>query len=153
MPRTALRLQVKLDRTHRQKKKKYRLKNKRDQLVNRKKIPSIYRKQITHLQSGNETYMELRNRTVGLRQQVQTSHHAEIPIQILRAIANAPWYVINHTLHTDFNIPYVSDVIHERINKHHIKLETHPSPLLEPLLQPVSNSILKRCWLFDLQGT
>ena len=46
-----------------------------------KKIPSIYRKQITHLQSGNQTYMEIRNRTVGLGQQVQHSHHAEIPIQ------------------------------------------------------------------------
>jgi hypothetical protein len=26
---------------------------------------------------------------------------------ILRAITNAPWYVTNHILHTDFNIPYV----------------------------------------------
>jgi len=67
---------------HRQKKETDRLKNKkRDQLVDRKKIPSIYRKQITHLQSGNQTYMELRNTTVVLRQQVQHSHHAEIPIQ------------------------------------------------------------------------
>jgi len=41
--------------------------------------------------------------------------------KILRAIANAPWYVTNHTLHTDFNIPYVNDVIHERINKYHKK--------------------------------
>jgi hypothetical protein len=54
--------------------------------------------------------------------------------KILRTIANAHWYVTNHTFHTDFNIPYVSDVIHERINKHHITLEAHPSPLLEPLL-------------------
>ena len=38
--------------------------------------------------------------------------------KILRAIANAPWYVTNHTLHTDFNISYVRDVIQERINKH-----------------------------------
>ena len=42
--------------------------------------------------------------------------------KILRAIANAPRYVTNHTIHTDFNIPYVSDVIHERINKHHNNL-------------------------------
>ena len=89
------------------------------------------------------TYMELRNRTVGLRQQVQHSHHAEIPNQIIRAISSSPWYVTNHKLHTYFNIPYVSDVIHERINKHHIKLEAHPNPLLEPLLQPVNNRRLK----------
>jgi hypothetical protein len=71
-----------MERTHRQKKKTNRLKNKRDQLANsKKKIPSMYRKQITHLQSGNQIDMELRNRTVGLRQQVQHSHHAQIPIQ------------------------------------------------------------------------
>jgi DNA polymerase III sliding clamp (beta) subunit (PCNA family) len=63
--------------------------------------------------------------------------------KILRAVANAPCYVTNHALHTDFNFPYVSDVIHERTNKHHIKLEAHPNPLLEPLLQPVNNRILK----------
>ena len=66
---------------------------------------------------------------------------------ILRAITNARWDVTNHTLHTDFNIPYVSDFIHERINKHHNNMEAHPNPLLEPLLQPTSINTrrLKRC--------
>ena len=59
--------------------------------------------------------------------------------KVLTAIANAPWYVTNHTFHTDFNIPYVSDVIHERINKHYKKLEVHPNPLLKPLLLPEYN--------------
>jgi hypothetical protein len=72
--------------------------------------------------------------------------------KILRAIANAPRYVTNRTLHADFNIPYVSDVTHERISKHHNKLEAHPSPLLEPLLQPVNTRRLKRCRPLDLQG-
>jgi len=53
-----------------------------------------------------------------------------------------PGYVTNHTLHTDFNIPYVSEVIHERINKHHNKLEAHPNPLSEPLLQSVNTTRL-----------
>jgi hypothetical protein len=60
--------------------------------------------------------------------------------KILRTIANAPWYVTNYTLRTDFNIPYVSDVIQERINKHYNKLEAHPNPLLEPLLLPEYNT-------------
>jgi len=76
IPRATLRLQVKLERTHCQKKKTNRLKNSRDQLVDRKPT-SIYMKQMTHLQSCNQTYMELRNITVGLRQQVQQSHHAD----------------------------------------------------------------------------
>jgi hypothetical protein len=70
----------------------------------------------------------------------------------VRAIENAPWYVTNHTLHTDINIPYVSEVTHERINKHHNNLEAHPKPLLEPLLQPTNTRRLKRCWPLDLQG-
>jgi hypothetical protein len=73
--------------------------------------------------------------------------------KILRAIANAPRYITNHALHTDFNIPYVSDVIHERINKHHNQLKAHSNPLLEPLLQSVNIRRLKRCWPLDLQGT
>jgi hypothetical protein len=73
--------------------------------------------------------------------------------KILRAISNEPWYVTNYTLHTDFNVPYVSDVIHERINKPHNNLEAHPNPLLEPLLQPTNTRRLKICWPFDLQST
>jgi hypothetical protein len=36
--------------------------------------------------------------------------------KILRTVANAPWYVTNYTVHTDFIVPYVTDVIHETIN-------------------------------------
>ena len=36
--------------------------------------------------------------------------------KILRAIANTPRYVTNHTLHTDFNIPYVTSSMQESIN-------------------------------------
>jgi hypothetical protein len=129
------------------------LKNRRDQLVNGGGgIPSIYRKQVTHLHSGNQTYMELRNRTVGLRQKSNVVIMQRSQYTFLRAISNAPRYLANHTLHTDFNIRYVSDVTHERLNKHHIKLEAHPNPLLEPQ-QPVHNRRLKRCWPFDLQRT
>jgi hypothetical protein len=72
--------------------------------------------------------------------------------KILRAITNAPRYVTNHTLHTDFNIPTVSDVVHERNNKYH-NMEAHPNPLLRPLLQTMNTRRLKWCWPFDLQGT
>jgi hypothetical protein len=49
-------------------------------------------------------------------------------------ITNAPWYVSNLTLHEDLKIPYVREVIFEKYAKHHRKLETHPNPLLHPLL-------------------
>ena len=73
--------------------------------------------------------------------------------KILRAITNAPRYVTNHTVHTDFNIPYLSDVTHKRINKHHNNLDAHPNPVLEPLLQAINTGRLNRCWALDLQGT
>jgi hypothetical protein len=59
--------------------------------------------------------------------------------KILRTIANAPWLVSNHTLHTDFNIPYVSEVINERINKRLKKPESHPNPPVQTLKQPMRN--------------
>jgi hypothetical protein len=43
--------------------------------------------------------------------------------KVLRAIANSPWYVTNHTLHSDLEVPYIRNVIHERIRKHHTKLQ------------------------------
>jgi len=70
--------------------------------------------------------------------------------KILRTIANAPWFVSNHTLHTDLIIPYVSEVINERIDKHLIKLVSHPNPLVETLTQPKRNKRLKRRWTSDL---
>ena len=141
MRRAALRLQVKMERTHRHKKETNRLKNKTGQLINREKIPiyvsRIYRIQLLVYKAvikpiwsyGTELWGCVRKSNI-VMQRYQS--------KILRAIANAPWYVTNHTLYTDFNIPYVSDVIHERISKHHNNLEAHPSPLLEPLLLTVN---------------
>ena len=94
--------------------------------------------------------MELRNRTVGLRQQIQHSHMLRSQSKILRATANAPRYVTYRTLHAEFNIPYVSDVIHERINKHHNNLEAQTTPLLQPLLQPINTRRLKMIPAFRL---
>ena len=64
-----------------------------------------------------------------------------------------PVYVTNHTAHTQFIIPYVSDVINEILSKHHNKAEAHPNPPLQPPVQPVNSRRLNRCWPLDLQGT
>ena len=68
--------------------------------------------------------------------------------KLVRTTTNAPWYVTNHTLHTDLHIPYVHQVIHDTVNKHRT-LASHPNPPMEPLLQPVQNRRLKRRWTFD----
>ena len=93
--------------------------------------------------------MELRTRTVGLHQQVQHSHHAEIPIQ--NSQSHSKCTPVSNKSYTTYRLqhPLRKDVIHERINKHHNKLEAHHNPLL----QPINTGILKIYWPLDLQGT
>jgi hypothetical protein len=55
--------------------------------------------------------------------------------KMLRSMTDAPWYVSNSTLHNDLGIPYIKDVIQERSSKHHDRIEVHPNPLLQPLLE------------------
>ena len=69
--------------------------------------------------------------------------------KLLRSITNAPWYVSNHTLHCDLHIPYVHTVFRERTATHRTALDSHPNPLMEPLVHPPNNRSLKRRWTFD----
>jgi hypothetical protein len=46
-------------------------------------------------------------------------------------IVDAPWYVCNATLQADLGISYVHEVIHQKCNNHHTRLETHENPLLK----------------------
>ena len=66
--------------------------------------------------------------------------------KLLRTMANAPWYVSNHALHTDLHIPYVRTVFQERITIHRTTLTSHPNPLMEPLLETLHNRRLQRRW-------
>jgi hypothetical protein len=68
---------------------------------------------------------------------------------LLRTITNAPWYVSNQTLHSDLHIPHVRTVFRERTATHHTTLDSHPNPLMEPLVRPPNNRRLKRRWTFD----
>ena len=69
--------------------------------------------------------------------------------KLLRTIINAPWYVTNHTLHSDLQIPYVRDVFQERIAKHRTTIDSHPNPFMVQLLHPLTTGRLKRRWTFD----
>ena len=41
---------------------------------------------------------------------------------------------IHKSLHEDLKFPYVREIIFEKYARHHRELETHPNPLLHPLL-------------------
>jgi hypothetical protein len=48
-------------------------------------------------------------------------------------------YLSNAILHAEIGISYVQEVIHQKFNKHHTRLETHENPLLKTLLAPWYN--------------
>jgi hypothetical protein len=70
--------------------------------------------------------------------------------KILRMIVDALWYDSIATLQADLGISYVHEVIHQKCNKHHTRLETHETPLLKKLLLREENRRLKRNWPIDL---
>jgi len=50
--------------------------------------------------------------------------------KILRIIIDAPWYIINDTLHQNLNVPYVRDEI--RINRRYDdRMKEYPSHIHE----------------------
>jgi len=69
--------------------------------------------------------------------------------KLLRTITNAPRYVSNQTLHSDLYIPHVRTVFRERTAIYHTTLDSHPNPLMEPLVHPPNKRRLKRRWTFD----
>jgi hypothetical protein len=70
--------------------------------------------------------------------------------KLLRGIANAPWFIPNHTPHTDFKIPLVQNVIQGRKRHHRRRIEVHTNPLMEPLLHVHKNIRLMRVWPTDV---
>jgi hypothetical protein len=74
-----------------------------------------------------------------------------IQTTILHMIARTPWYVPNITLHEDLNVPLVKKVIKQRSTIYHNKIEGHVNVLIQPLLQPHNETILKMNWPSDLR--
>jgi hypothetical protein len=65
-------------------------------------------------------------------------------------IANAPWYVLNITLHEDLNVPLVKEVIKQTSARYNKKIEGHVNVPIQPLLEPPNERRLKRNWPADL---
>jgi hypothetical protein len=70
----------------------------------------------------------------------------------LRQITNAPWYVTNHTLHTDLRIPPVRKVFQELTETHHTTLKSHPNALIATILSPPTRRRLRRRWTLDVNS-
>jgi len=70
--------------------------------------------------------------------------------KMLRMISNAPWYVSNQTLHNNFEIPYVTEVIKINTNKYKNCSTEHSNQLIRTLFNPSVDRRLKRLWPEDL---
>lgn len=69
----------------------------------------------------------------------------------LRLLVNAPWYVSDHTLHNDLNIPLVEEERRRRAEKHFVRLQNHHNELASNLTQAINPGRLKRIWPNDLR--
>jgi len=65
-------------------------------------------------------------------------------------ISSAPWYVSNQTLHSDFYIPCVTEVVRINANKYKNRSTEHSNQLIRALFNSSVNRRLKRLWPEDL---
>ena len=70
----------------------------------------------------------------------------------LGQITDAPWYVTNHTLHTDLRIPSARTVFQELAETHRTALKSQSNPLTAPILAPPNRRRLQRRWTLDVNS-
>jgi hypothetical protein len=92
---------------------------------------------------GSPIFGSCRTTTLNLLQRHQSKS--------LRIMANAPYYVTNHTLHSDLQIPTVSELIKNRYTTFHSKTLNHTNPYISQLSNPLPiRRRLRRRWNRDL---
>ena len=67
-----------------------------------------------------------------------------------RMISSASCYVSNQTLHNEFEIPYLTEVIRINTNKHKNRSTVHSNQLIRTLVNPSVDRRLKQLWPEDL---
>jgi hypothetical protein len=70
--------------------------------------------------------------------------------KILQMVTKAPWYVPNHVIHTDFQIPAIREEISGLSTNYKAKIEVHPNKLTNNLVEKNSQGRLRRHSPLDL---
>jgi hypothetical protein len=66
-------------------------------------------------------------------------------------ISGTQWYVSNKTLHEDFKIPLIQDVIRSNTNRYKARTTEHVNQLISDLFTvPLGIKRLKKIWPEDL---
>jgi len=58
---------------------------------------------------------------------------------MLRIISSAPWYVSDQTLHSDFEIQYVTEVVRINANKYKNRSTEHSNQLIRALFNHLTD--------------
>ena len=70
--------------------------------------------------------------------------------KILRMVTNAPWYVPNHVLHSDLQIPTIREEITRLSTSYKAKIDVHPNKLTTSLFEKHGQGRLRRYSPLDL---
>jgi hypothetical protein len=70
--------------------------------------------------------------------------------KILRMVTKAPWYIPNHVLHTDLQMPTIREEITRLSSNYKAKMEVHPNKLMNTLLEKHGQGRLHRYSPLDL---
>jgi hypothetical protein len=71
---------------------------------------------------------------------------------IYATITNASWYVSNYTLHTDLQIPFITEEIKRYSTQYYNRLIGHENSYVTELRNPLNVTCrLKRQWPSDLK--
>jgi hypothetical protein len=73
-----------------------------------------------------------------------------LQIKILRMVTNAPWYVPNHVLYTDLQMPIIREEITRLNSNYKAKIKVHPNKLMNTLLVKQGQGRLHRHSPLDL---
>jgi hypothetical protein len=70
----------------------------------------------------------------------------------LRLLVDAPWYVPNHRIRRDLQMPSVKEEICRLSHRYYTRLTTHPNDQVLALLAPPGTRRLRRHMPNDLPG-
>ena len=65
-------------------------------------------------------------------------------------VTNAPWYVPNHVLHSDLQIPTIREEITRLSTNYKAKIDVHPNKLTTNLFEKRGQGRLRRYSAIDL---
>ena len=98
-------------------------------LLNRT-FTALPRQQTNRKQGNTTTHLDIQDRAMGMQQAIRHQDPPNIPVKNAQNDQQCPWYVSNQTLHSDFEIQYVTEVVRTNANKHKNRSTEHSNQLI-----------------------